>query len=117
MKDFEYMRPETIEKAVALYREGGPAAKLLAGGTELINEMRLGKTRPDLVIHATSSFFHEVYPQICACIQAQADVISTCEELVYPYARDPVPAAEMDVLREFNPGGCCHTQGASICNE
>ena len=58
----------------------------------------LAQTHPDLVIHATSSFFHEVYTQICACIQAQADVISTCEELVYPYARDPVPAAEMDRL-------------------
>ncbi|MEP7187568.1 MAG: dihydrodipicolinate reductase, partial [Roseiflexaceae bacterium] len=58
----------------------------------------LEATRPDVVIHATSSLFHEVYPQIRACIQAHADVISTCEQLVYPYARDPVPATEIDKL-------------------
>jgi len=50
MKDFEYFRPDTIDEAVILYRAGGPRAKLLAGGTELVNEMRLGKTQPDQVI-------------------------------------------------------------------
>ncbi len=50
MKDFEYFKPETIERALDLYKAGGPAAKLLAGGTELINEMRIGKSQPDVVI-------------------------------------------------------------------
>ena len=50
MRDFEYFRPETIDKALDLYKAGGPGAKILAGGTELVNEMRLGKTQPDMVI-------------------------------------------------------------------
>jgi carbon-monoxide dehydrogenase medium subunit len=50
MKDFEYFRPSTIDEALILYKKGGVGAKLLAGGTELVNEMRLGKTQPDQVI-------------------------------------------------------------------
>ncbi len=50
MKDFDYFRPSTIDEALSLYKRGGSGAKLLAGGTELINEMRLGKTQPDQVI-------------------------------------------------------------------
>ena len=50
MKDFEYFRPKTIDEAVNLYKRAGKAAKLLAGGTELVNEMRLGKSQPELVI-------------------------------------------------------------------
>src|SRR5262245_37359309 len=46
----------------------------------------LEQTKPDVVIHATASRFHQVYPQIVECVQARANVISTCEELVYPYA-------------------------------
>lgn len=50
MNDFEYFRPQTIDEAAILYRQGGSKAKLLAGGTELVNEMRLGKAEPERVI-------------------------------------------------------------------
>jgi aerobic carbon-monoxide dehydrogenase medium subunit len=49
-QDFEYHRPSSIEEALDLYSKGGPDARILAGGTELINEMRIGKTRPKMVI-------------------------------------------------------------------
>jgi hypothetical protein len=58
----------------------------------------LDQTRPDVVIHATASRFHEVYPQIVECVQARANVISTCEELVYPYANSPELAAQVNRL-------------------
>jgi aerobic carbon-monoxide dehydrogenase medium subunit len=54
MKDFEYYRPETINEALILYKTTGSGAKLLAGGTELVNEMRLGKTQPEIVIDLKS---------------------------------------------------------------
>jgi aerobic carbon-monoxide dehydrogenase medium subunit len=50
MRDFEYFRPSTIDEALSLYERTGSSAKLLAGGTELINEMRLGKTQPEQII-------------------------------------------------------------------
>src|SRR5262245_48481153 len=48
----------------------------------------LARTTPDVVIHATTSLFHDVYPQLTECVQARANVISTCEELIYPYPRN-----------------------------
>ena len=50
MKDFEYVRPGTIDEATSLYKKWGQKARVLAGGTELINEIRSGKAQPDLVI-------------------------------------------------------------------
>jgi 4-hydroxy-tetrahydrodipicolinate reductase len=58
----------------------------------------LKQTRPDVVILATTSLFHEVYPQIRTCIRARASVISTCEELVYPYAKSSAATAELNRL-------------------
>lgn len=50
MRDFEYFRPQTIQEALTLYKNGGVGARLLAGGTELVNEMRSGKAQPEQVI-------------------------------------------------------------------
>jgi 4-hydroxy-tetrahydrodipicolinate reductase len=61
------------------------------------NEL-LRQTHPDIVIHATTSLFHEVYPQILECVAVRANVISTCEELVYPYAHEPAASTELDRL-------------------
>jgi 4-hydroxy-tetrahydrodipicolinate reductase len=58
----------------------------------------LRRTHPDLVIHATSSLLHDVKPQLTACLQARTNVISTCEELVYPYAQHHHVATQLDAL-------------------
>ncbi|MDR3567067.1 MAG: xanthine dehydrogenase family protein subunit M [Syntrophobacteraceae bacterium] len=50
MKDFDFVRPKTLDDAVSLYKMAGQKASLLAGGTELINQIRSGKAQPDLVI-------------------------------------------------------------------
>ncbi|HEX9370010.1 MAG TPA: dihydrodipicolinate reductase [Roseiflexaceae bacterium] len=62
----------------------------------------LRQTYPDIVIHATTSLFHEVYPQIRECIAARANMISTCEELVYPYAKEPAASAELHRLASLS---------------
>jgi len=51
---------------------------------------------PDLVVHATSSYLKDVYPQILECVNAKADVISTSEELSYPYGKHPDLATKID---------------------
>ena len=58
----------------------------------------LAHTTPDVVIHATTSLFHDIYSQVAECVRARAHVISTCEELIYPYPRNAAPAAELDRL-------------------
>ncbi len=56
----------------------------------------LASTKPHIVIHATGSLFHDVYPQLLTCVQAAANVISTCEQLVYPYSDDPAASAQLN---------------------
>jgi carbon-monoxide dehydrogenase medium subunit len=50
MNPFEYARPETVAEAVALLDEHGPDARLLAGGTDLVIELRNRWVEPKLVI-------------------------------------------------------------------
>ena len=49
----EYMRyeaPESIDAAVALLNEGGAGARVLAGGTDLLVQMRSGLVEPSMVV-------------------------------------------------------------------
>lgn len=50
MRSFHYARPESLAEALALMTEYGPAAKVLAGGTDLIVRLRTGRALPDVVI-------------------------------------------------------------------
>ncbi|MFH1487454.1 MAG: xanthine dehydrogenase family protein subunit M [Pseudomonadota bacterium] len=47
---FEYLSPETLGEAIALLKEYGGKAKVLAGGTDLIPQMKWGEYRPEVVI-------------------------------------------------------------------
>jgi 4-hydroxy-tetrahydrodipicolinate reductase len=58
----------------------------------------LKKTRPDIVIHATSSYLKQTYPQIAALVKQNVNIVSTCEELSYPYLSEPKLAHELDAL-------------------
>jgi 4-hydroxy-tetrahydrodipicolinate reductase len=63
----------------------------------------LASTRPDIVFHTTSSFLDRMYDQLIVCARAGVDVVSSTEELAYPYHRHPEIAAELDrVARENN---------------
>jgi len=61
-------------------------------------ESVLEKTGADIVIHATSSFLKDTYPQIASILRHGVNVISTCEELSYPYVSEPKLAEELDAL-------------------
>ena len=50
MKDFEYSAPSTLREAVALKAEKGDGARILAGGTDLIVQLRGKRFAPDRVI-------------------------------------------------------------------
>ena len=50
MKTFEYARPRTVGEAVALLDEHGSEAQLLAGGTDLVIELRNGWKEPKVVV-------------------------------------------------------------------
>ena len=50
MKDFAYCAPSTLREAVALKAEKGEAARVLAGGTDLIVQLRGKRFAPDCII-------------------------------------------------------------------
>ncbi len=58
----------------------------------------LEATRPDVVIHATGSHLAQVAPQLREAIDAGAFVVSTCEELSYPFETSAEVAADLDRL-------------------
>jgi 4-hydroxy-tetrahydrodipicolinate reductase len=58
----------------------------------------LSRSCCDVVIHSTSSYLKEVYPQIAPLAEYDVDVVSTCEELSYPFVSEPELAKKLDIL-------------------
>ena len=50
MKAIQYEAPRSLEEAVALLSEAGDGARILAGGTDLLVQMRAGMVRPGLIV-------------------------------------------------------------------
>ena len=50
MKAFEYLLPRTLEEAVALKKQHGTSAVVMAGSTDIVVRMRDNLMRPDYVI-------------------------------------------------------------------
>ena len=59
-------------------------------------EEALAAVKPQAVLHATGSYLPDVLPQLLACLRAGANVVSTCEELSYPWRRHPELAKQLD---------------------
>lgn len=56
----------------------------------------LRETFADVIIHSTGSSLTEVYPQLLDIVAAEKSVISTCEELAFPWVRYPEIANKLD---------------------
>jgi 4-hydroxy-tetrahydrodipicolinate reductase len=56
------------------------------------------KVKADIAIHATSSYLEDTFPQIASIIKHGVKVISTCEELSYPYYTETEIAKKLDTL-------------------
>src|SRR5437016_10988995 len=50
MSDIRYLSPSTLDEAVAAFAAAGSAARILAGGTDLLVQMRSGAVRPALIV-------------------------------------------------------------------
>lgn len=93
-------------------------------------EKLLGETDVDVVVHTTSSFLAKMYDQLILCARNGASVVSSTEELSYPYMRHPEISEELDeVAREngvtllgtgVNPGYAMDAlalMATGVCNE
>jgi len=61
-------------------------------------EKALAQAEADLVVHTTSSYFSAFQPQIIEILEAGLDVVSTAEELSFPWLAHPKEAAEIDAV-------------------
>ena len=58
----------------------------------------LSRTMPHVVAHATSSQMQIIYPQITKILEHEVNIISTAEELTYPFVKYPEDASKLDTL-------------------
>jgi len=90
----------------------------------------LADTAPDVVLHTTTSFLDGVTDQLLQCARAGAHVVSSTEELSFPYERAPDTAARLhQVARDegvvivgtgVNPGYAMDTlplMATGVCTE
>jgi len=50
----------------------------------------------DVVVHTTGSWLESVADQLLACVTARTHVVSTCEELSYPFRKHPQLSQSLD---------------------
>jgi hypothetical protein len=50
----------------------------------------------DVVMHSTTSYLPRVAEELMACISAGCCIVSTCEELAYPFRKHPELSANLD---------------------
>jgi 4-hydroxy-tetrahydrodipicolinate reductase len=62
----------------------------------------LSRTKPDIVLHTTSSWLKKVYSQLVMLIKAGVNIVSTAEELSFPWRKEPKLAADLDRLAKEN---------------
>ncbi len=64
----------------------------------------LSETKPHVVLHMTRSYLKDVFDQLVGIIKHGVNIVSTCEELSYPYYVDVKKARELDELAKKH--GC-----------
>ena len=50
MTELRYLAPTTLDEAIAAFAAAGSAARILAGGTDLLVQMRSGAVKPGLIV-------------------------------------------------------------------
>src|SRR4030081_2837421 len=50
MTDIRYLSPRTLDEAISAFAAAGSAARVLAGGTDLLVQMRSGAVKPGLIV-------------------------------------------------------------------
>jgi 4-hydroxy-tetrahydrodipicolinate reductase len=102
---------QAIEIIGAIDKDPAKAGKDLAevvgaadgpwGAPVMADAQALLAKEPDVVMHTTSSYLTSVAGQLTECMQAGASVVSTCEELAYPFRKYPDLSRKLDeVARE-----------------
>jgi len=114
---FEYWEPDSIPAAVALLERYRERAKILAGGTDLVVQMRQGIMRPDGVIHiGRIPELKGILPKVEGGIRI--GTLTTMREI----EKSEILQSGFDILRQGAAQVSCPqirnvaTLGGNICN-
>lgn len=88
---------QDIYERLGVDRGDRPSVKICKKPEEVIS-----RDKCDIVLMATDSFTAKAYPKICFCLERGVNVISTAEEMAWPWASEPELAADMDRLAREN---------------
>ena len=89
--------PEKVNKTVGdLIRY--PCDVVISADAEKV----LSETKPHVVVHTTSSFLPQVEEQLEHCLRSGASVVSSTEELPYPFDRHSAISKKLDTLAKAN---------------
>jgi len=85
----------------------GKSLKELCGvnsDIKVLNEIEeaIEKTNPDVAVLTTSSYIEKIMPQIEKIAVYGIDIVSTCEELVFPWKTNPQLAKRIDEIAKRN---------------
>lgn len=71
-------------------------------GIEIVkdSEALFSKVKADAVVLTTTSHLESIFPQIVQCVEAGLNVVSTCEELSFPWKRHPELAQKISDLAQ-----------------
>ena len=86
--------PTFIGQEIASLVEGSPARFVVQ--RTLDDALAASGVSDIVVLHATGSALEMVAPQLEAALTSGCHVVSTCEELSYPFARHPELSAKLD---------------------
>lgn len=72
-------------------------------GVKVSNDVnKVLKTKADIVLHSTSSFTKDVFPELAKIMNSKKNVITIAEEMAYPQANEPALSKKIDALAKKN---------------
>ncbi|MFC0436415.1 xanthine dehydrogenase family protein subunit M [Kutzneria buriramensis] len=96
MKEFTYVRPAAVIEAVTL-RAGRPGSRYLAGGTNLVDLMKIGVEQPDELIDVTGLGMDRIETTLDAGLRIGA-AVSNSDLAVHPAVRQDFAALSQAIL-------------------
>lgn len=85
-------------------KDAGDIANIGKTGVIIESDLEdvLKKSDADIVVISTLSGFKKIGNQISVCVKYGKNVVSTCEELLYPWINDEILAQNLDKLAKEN---------------
>jgi hypothetical protein len=65
-------------------------------------EETINETAPNVILHTTSSYLEKTFSELSSLADCGVDIVSSCEELSYPYATNRTLAEQLDKKAKKN---------------